>query len=165
MPPPTIRSTSRPATAKRLQQLGITLPPAPKPVANFAPGRAVGQMLYLSGQGPLTAQGLLHQGKVGAQVSVAEAYQHARLTGLNLLAVAQELLGNLDRVCAVVKLLGLVNAAPDFVDHPQVIDGCSDLLVDVFGEEIGRGARSALGMASLPGNQTVEIEAIFALYD
>ncbi|MGB4360865.1 MAG: RidA family protein [Rhodoferax sp.] len=150
--------------SSRLLELGIVLPPAPKPIANFITARLIDNMLYLSGQGPRHANGLLERGKVGQDVSVEQAYQHARLTALNLLAVAKDKLGNLDRVRYVVKLLGLVNAVPDFEDHPRVINGCSDLFVEIFGEEIGRGARSAMGMGSLPDNQTVEIEAIFAVH-
>lgn len=146
-----------------LQALGIDLPPVPAPVANFVTWRRFGHFIYLSGQGPLEAGGKLHTGKVGRDVSVAEAYQHARLTGLNLLAVARQATGDLGRITSVVKLLGWVNADADFAQHPLVINGCSDLFVDVFGERIGRGARSAIGAGSLPQNQTVEIEAIFEL--
>lgn len=106
----------------------------------------------------------MHTGKVGGNVTVEEAYKHARLTGINLLAVMQSALGDLRRVKRVVKLLGMVNALPDFADHPSVINGCSDLLIDVFGEA-GNHARSAVGFGSLPGNITVEIEAIIALKD
>ncbi len=146
----------------RLKALGLTLPPAPSPIANFVTHIQEGHMLYLSGQGPREASGYLYTGKVGSDVSVEEAYQHARLTGINLLAVMQSALGDLGRVKQVVKLLGMVNAVPDFADHPSVINGCSDLLIDVFGEA-GNHARSAVGFASLPGNITVEIEAIIAL--
>lgn len=145
----------------RLVALGLQLPPSPPPVANFVPLRRIGNLLYLSGQGPLEADGRLHTGRVGEDVSAEAAYAHARLTGLNLLAVARHGLGELGRVRSVVKLLGFVNAVPGFAQHPQVINGCSDLFVAVFGEAIGRGARSAMGAGSLPGNQTVEIEAIF----
>lgn len=146
-----------------LEQLGIQLPPVPEPVANFVTYRIFGNFLYLSGQGPLESDGLLHTGKVGSEVSVEDAYLHARLTGLNLLAVAKQAVGNLGAVKSVVKLLGWVNADDDFKHHPQVINGCSDLFVQVFGEEIGRGARSAIGAGSLPQNQTVEIEAILEI--
>lgn len=146
-----------------LQTLGIELPPVPTPVANFVTCRRFGNYLYLSGQGPLDASGHLHTGKVGSEISVEEAYQHARLTGLNLLAVARQATGDLGRIKSVVKLLGWVNADADFRQHPQVINGCSDLFVQVFGEQIGRGARSAIGAGSLPQNQTVEIEAILEL--
>lgn len=146
-----------------LHALGIELPPVPTPVANFVTWRVFGNFLYLSGQGPLETNGHLHTGKVGDDVSVEEAYQHARLTGLNLLAVVRQATGDLGAVKSVVKLLGWVNAQDNFKQHPQVINGCSDLFVQVFGEQIGRGARSAIGAGSLPQNQTVEIEAILEL--
>lgn len=144
----------------RLAVIGLMLPPPPAPVANFVAWRQIGSLLYLSGQGPLEADGHLHAGRVGEEVSVEDAYVHARLTGLNLLAVAKAALGDLGRVRHVVKLLAFVNAVPGFTQHPQVINGCSDLFVEVFGEVIGRGVRSAIGAGSLPGNQTVEVEAI-----
>jgi enamine deaminase RidA (YjgF/YER057c/UK114 family) len=146
----------------RLAKLGLVLPSTPKPVANYVPFRLIGSMLYLSGQGPREADGTLLTGKVGSAVSVEEAYRRARLTGLGLLAAARDALGSLDKVEAVVKLLGMVNAEPLFGDHPKVINGCSDLFVEVFGD-VGRHARSAVGMGSLPGNISVEIEAILAV--
>jgi enamine deaminase RidA (YjgF/YER057c/UK114 family) len=145
----------------RLARLGIALPPPPAPIARFLTHRRVGDLLFLSGQGPLGPEGF-HEGQVGSDVTVAEAYAHARLTGLNLLAVMRAALGSLDNVAAIVKLLGMVNAAPGFRDHPAVINGCSDLFADVFGEA-GMHARSAVGMGSLPNNITVEIEAIVAV--
>lgn len=148
---------------ERLVALGIALPPPPPPIANFVTHVIEGNMLYLSGQGPREADGFMHAGKVGGGVSVEEAYGHARLTGINLLAVMQDALGDLSRVKRVVKLLGMVNAVPDFEDHPSVINGCSDLLIEVFGPA-GEHARSAVGFGSLPGNITVEIEAIVALH-
>lgn len=149
---------------ERLAALGIQLPPPPPPIANFVTHVQEGNLLYLSGQGPREADGHLHAGKVGTEVSVDEAYSHARLTGINLLAVMHEALGDLGRVKRVVKLLGMVNAVSDFEDHPSVINGCSDLLIEVFGEA-GQHARSAVGFGSLPGNITVEIEAIISLQD
>jgi enamine deaminase RidA (YjgF/YER057c/UK114 family) len=146
----------------RLKELGIVLPPAPKPLANYVPCRLIGNMLYLSGQGPRDAQGKPISGKVPTEVSADVAYQHARLVGLGLLAVARDALGSLDRIEAVVKLLGLVNATPDFGDHPKVINGCSDLFVEVLGDR-GRHARSAMGMGSLPNRISVEIEVIMAV--
>jgi enamine deaminase RidA (YjgF/YER057c/UK114 family) len=148
----------------RLRFLGIDLPPPPPPVANFVTHVREGNLLFLSGQGPRHANGFQHMGKVGRDVSVPEAYQHARLTAINLLAVAQDALGDLARIKRVVKVFGMVNAVDNFTEHPLVINGCSDLFVDVFAEG-GRHARSAVGFASLPGNITVEIEAIFALYE
>lgn len=144
---------------EKLRQLGLNLPSVATPIANFVNYRLVGDLLYLSGQGPREADGTLHQGKLGRDCSVEGGYAHARLVCLNLMAVAKEALGDLDRVASWVKLLGMVNADPDFADHPKVINGCSDLLVEVFGER-GQHARSAVGLSSLPGGISVEIEAI-----
>mgnify|MGYP001765335083 CR=1 FL=1 len=148
----------------RLAALGLTLPPPPEPVANYVPYAIHGDLLYLSGQGPRRHDGILQVGRVGRDVDMAGARADAELTGLNLLAVAQAALGDLGRVKRVVKLFGMVNAVPEFGDHPKVIDGCSSLFVAVFGEA-GRHARSAVGMGSLPDGITVEIEAIFAIDD
>lgn len=148
----------------RLKHLGIVLPDAPPPIANFVTYVREGNLLFLSGQGPQEVDGLLHSGKVGADVGVDVAYQHARLTGINLIAVMQQALGDLNRVKQIVKLLGMVNATPDFGEHPKVINGCSDLMVEIFGES-GRHARSAVGFGSLPNNITVEIEAVVAVRD
>jgi len=145
--------------ADRLKQLGIVLPKVGTPTANYVNAVRAGNLLFLAGKGPLSADGSLATGKVGAGVSLEEAYRHARLVGLQLLAVMQQELGSLDRVARVVKLLGMVNCAPDFTRQPEVINGCSDLIVEVFGEK-GRHARSAVGMSSLPRGITVEIEAI-----
>jgi len=146
---------------ERLARLGIVIPPPPPPVANFLTHVREGNLLFLSGQGPREADGYLHTGKVGADITAEEAYAHARITGINLLSVMQSVLKDLGRVKRIVKLLGMVNAAPDFGDHPAVINGCSDLFVEVFGKR-GEHARSAVGVGSLPGNITVEIEAIVA---
>lgn len=146
----------------RLAALGLTLPPPPAPVANYIPFVVHGDLLYLSGQGPRQHDGSLRVGKVGRDVGVTQARADAELTGLNLLAVAQSALGDLSRVKRVVKLFGMVNAVPDFGDHPKVIDGCSSLFVEVFGDA-GRHARSAVGLGSLPDGITVEIEAVFAI--
>ncbi len=134
----------------------------PTPIANFVTHVQEGNLLFLSGQGPQEADGKLHTGKVGARCRSEDAYKHAGLTGINLLAVMQDALGDLVRVKRIVKLLGMVNAVPDFGEHPKVINGCSDLMVEVFGEA-GRHARSAVGFGSLPSNITVEIEAIVAV--
>lgn len=152
-------STTNPIQA-RLKELGIELPAAPVPVANYVPAARTGNLLYLSGQGPRYGVSELKTGRVGETVTAEEAYDDARLVGIQLLAAANQALdGDLSRVKRVVKLLGLVNSAMDFGKQPQVINGCSDLFVQVFGEK-GRHARSAIG-AILPGNITVEIEAIF----
>ena len=148
----------------RLRELGVVLPASPRPIANFVTHVREGSLLYLSGQGPQEADGSLHVGKVGRDVTVEDAYAHARLTGLNLIAVMHEALGDLSRVRRIVKLFGMVNAVPEFTDHPQVINGCSDLMVQVFGEA-GRHARSAVGFGSLPNGITVEIEAVVAVGD
>ena len=153
---------SRNSPYERLQASGLSLPTPAAPVGTYVPFKLSGNMLYLSGQGPRQADGRLMTGKVGRDLGVEEAYKHAQLTGLNLLSVAHKALGDLDRVAQVVKLFGMVNATPDFHDHPAVINGCSDLLEKVLGAR-GRHARSAVGMGSLPGNISVEIEAIFEI--
>ena len=145
----------------RLKTLGIVLPPAPPPIANFVTHVAEGNLLFLSGQGPTESGGRIFTGKVGDDVSIEEAYDHAKLTGINLISVMHEALGDLRRVTRVIKLLGMVNATADFEDHPAVINGCSDLLNAVFGER-GIHARFAVGFGSLPNRITVEIEAIVA---
>lgn len=145
-----------------LETLGLQLLPVPKPIGNFRNYIRTGSLIFISGQGPREADGTLHKGKVGADVTSAAAYEHAKLTGLNLLSVLADAVGDLGQVSQVVKLLGLVNATDSFASHPDVINGCSDLLTAVFGE-IGQHARSAIGVASLPNNITVEIEAIFEL--
>lgn len=146
----------------RLAALGFELPTPAKPIGNFVTYVIEGNMLYLSGQGPTYPDGSRHTGKVGDEVSVDEAYEHARLTGLNLIAVMNDALGDLSRVRRIVKVLGMVNAAPDFEDHPSVINGCSDLFGKVFATK-GMHARSAVGFSSLPNAITVEIEAIVAI--
>jgi enamine deaminase RidA (YjgF/YER057c/UK114 family) len=147
----------------RLRELGLTLPASRPPVANFVPAVIEGDLVFLSGQGPVGPDGIVYQGKVGADVTVEDAYDAAKLTTLNLLAALQDAVGDLHRVRRIVKVLGMVNADPHFFAHPQVINGCSDLLVNLFGEEIGRHARSAVGMGSLPGRIAVEIEMIVAI--
>lgn len=147
---------------QRLEKMGLKLPEVPVPVANYVPWRFAGNLLYLSGQGPKRADGTYKIGRLGRDMSVEEAYQEARLTGLNLLAAAKAATGDLYRIEAVIKLLGMVNAEPDFSDHPKVINGCSDLFVDVLGDA-GRHARSAVGMGSLPNRMAVEIEVILQI--
>ncbi len=146
----------------KLKELGLVLPTVPSPVANYVPFRQAGNLLFLSGQGPRDANGSMLTGKVGAEVTVEEAYRRARLIGLQLLSATRQALGSLDRVEAVLKVLGMVNAVSDFKDHPKVINGCSDLFVEVLGDA-GRHARSAVGMGSLPNQISVEIEAILAV--
>ncbi|MCS7268956.1 MAG: RidA family protein [Geminicoccaceae bacterium] len=144
---------------KRLAEKGIVLPPVSAPVANYVNAVRTGNLLFLSGKGPSFPDGTQGKGKLGADLSIEEGYRHARQVGLNLIAVLRAELGDLDRVARIVKVLGMVNATPDFTDHPKVINGCSDLFVEVFGER-GRHARSAVGVASLPGGISVEIECI-----
>ena len=144
---------------ERLTVLGLVLPPVPTPVANYVPFRLAGDLLFLSGQGPKRPDGSFMVGRLGKDATVEQGYEAAKLTGLQLLAVAKAALGELSRIGAVVKLLGMVNAEPDFEQHPQVINGCSDLMVNVLGDA-GRHARSAVGMGSLPNRIMVEIEAI-----
>ena len=146
----------------RLKELGLVLPALAKPVANYVPYRIVGNVLYLSGQGPRDENGNMLAGKLGAEISIEEGYRRARLVGLGLLAAMRDALGSLDRVDYIVKLLGMVNATPNFNDPPKVINGCSDLFVDVFGEA-GRHARSAVGHVTLPNQISVEIEGIVAV--
>jgi enamine deaminase RidA (YjgF/YER057c/UK114 family) len=145
---------------KNLVEKHLVLPKAPKPVANYVTSVLVGDTLYVSGHGPAPLEGVKTIGKVGRDLTTEEGYQAARRTGLSILATVRETIGSLDRVDRVVKLLGMVNATEDFEFHPRVINGCSDLFVEVFGDP-GRGVRSAIGMASLPGNIATEIEAIF----
>lgn len=146
----------------RLAELGITLPEVPTPMGRYVPAVISGNLLFLAGQGAKGRDGEWKRGRVGAEVGTREAYQHARLAGMRLLAAARAPLGSLDRVRRVVKVMGLVQATPEFREHPAVINGCSDLFVEVFGEA-GRHARSAFGVASLPENTTVEIEAILEI--
>jgi enamine deaminase RidA (YjgF/YER057c/UK114 family) len=147
---------------ERLKELGIALPQVGGPIGNYVHAKRVGNLLYLSGKGPPDVDGRMPKGKLGAGMSVEEGYRHARGVGLVLIAALRDALGDLDRVEDIVKVLGMVNAAPDFEDHPKVVNGCSDLFVEVFGER-GRHARSAVGMSSLPGGIPVEIEIIVAV--
>jgi enamine deaminase RidA (YjgF/YER057c/UK114 family) len=143
----------------RLRELGIELPDPGPPVGSFVPARRIGNLLYLSGQGPQRPDGSFVTGKVGTEVTLEQAVEAARLTGIVSLAVIREALGSLDAVAGIIKLLGMVNTAPGFNNTPAVINGCSDLLIEVFGEP-GRHARSAVGMAELPSDISVEIEMI-----
>ena len=145
---------------ENLKKLGIKLSPVSSPVANYVNAVRTGNLLYLAGKGPqLDAHGHRPMGKVGRDFTAEQAYQHARSVGLDLIAVMKAELGSLDRVKRIVKVLGMVNAVPEFADHPKVINGCSDLFVEVFGDA-GRHARSAVGMGSLPMGIPVEIAVI-----
>jgi len=148
----------------RFAELGLELPPAPKPVGVYKPLVVVGDLAYLSGHGPLRSDKSLITGKVGADLSLEQGKLAARQAGLALLATLKAQLGALSRVSRVVKLLGMVNAVADFQKHPSVIDGASELFAAVWGER-GVGARSAVGMGSLPSNIAVEIEMIVELCD
>ena len=144
----------------RIKELGLAMPQPPKPLGNYVPGVRVGNLLFLSGHGPTRVDGVpAARGKVGRDLSLEDGYKVAREVGINLLGTARALLGSLDKVKRVVKVLGMVNSAEGFGDQPKVINGCSDLMVEVFGEQ-GRHARSAVGLAELPSGIPVEIEMI-----
>jgi enamine deaminase RidA (YjgF/YER057c/UK114 family) len=149
----------------KLEQMGITLPPEPPPIGSYVPGVRTGNLLYLSGLGPgPRADGSAWAGKVGSDYTLEEGNEAARSTGISILARIKGQLGDLDKVNRVVKVLGMVNSAPGFNQHPGVINGCSDLFGEVFGEA-GRHARSAVGMAGLPNDIPVEIEVIIEVKD
>ena len=148
----------------KLKELGIELPPAVTPVANYVPAVRTGNLVFLSGHGPFDENGTLITGKVGSDLTVEQGYQAARRVGIGLLGSLKAAIGDLDKVKQVVKLLGMVNCGPDFTDQPKVINGVSDLLVEVFGER-GKHARSAVGMNALPLNIAVEIEMIVEMED
>jgi enamine deaminase RidA (YjgF/YER057c/UK114 family) len=147
----------------RLAELKLELPPAPKPVAVYKPLVIAGNLAYVSGHGPVRSDKSLITGRVGQELDLEGGKRAARQVGLAILATVRNELGSLDRVQRVIKVLGMVNSTPDFRDHPAVINGCSELFAEVFGKENGIGARSAVGMGSLPGNIAVEIEAIFEI--
>lgn len=146
----------------RIQELNLTLPSVPKPMAKYKPAVLAGNILYVSGHGPakIDANSPIH-GKVGADMTLEQGQECARLVGLNILSTVKSTLGSLNKVKRLIKTLGLVNSAPSFLQHPQVINGFSELMAQVFGDDAGVGARSAVGAASLPGNIGVEIECIF----
>ena len=148
---------------KRLVELKLQLPPAPKPVAVYKTLVVAGNLAYVSGHGPLKADKTSITGRVGDDLDLNAGKAAARQVGLAILATLRAELGSLDRVKRLIKVLGMVNCTPDFRDHPAVINGCSELFAEVFGNEHGIGARSAVGMGSLPGNIAVEIEAIFEI--
>ena len=146
----------------RLKELNITLPTPPKPVAKYKPAVQIGNVLYVSGHGPARlGDPALQAGKVGAKLTLEQGKESARLVGINILSTVKNTLGSLDRVKRLIKTLGMVNAAPDFLEHPQVINGFSEFMAQVFGDDAGVGARSAVGMGTLPGDIPVEIECIF----
>lgn len=147
---------------RRLAELGIELPVLPGARGNYVAAKRIGDIVYLSGKGPRNPDGTVAVGKLGAEFGVQEGYGFARQTGLILIATMKDFLGDLDKVESIVKVLGLVNATPDFEQHPAVINGCSDLFVEIFGER-GRHARSAIGVGSLPSGMPVEIEAVISV--
>lgn len=146
----------------RVQELHLTLPPPPQPVAKYKTAVLAGNMLYVSGHGPLKSDGkTLMAGRVGADLTLQQGKEAARLVGLAILSTVRQTLGSLDRVKRLVKTFGMVNCTADFKEQPQVINGFSDLMAEVFGEDAGVSARSAVGMVSLPSNIPVEVECIF----
>jgi len=148
----------------KLAELKLELPPAPKPAGVYKPVVVVGKVAYVSGHGPLKSDGSMFVGKVGSEVDQQAGYNAAKQTGLAILASLKREVGDLDHVKRVIKTLGMVNCVPDFANHPAVINGCSELFAQLWGTDNGVGARSAVGMGSLPGNITVEIEVIFELH-
>ena len=147
----------------KIKELGLELPPAPKPMGVYKPVLITGNFLYVSGQGPLKSDGTLIKGKVGAGLSLEEGKLAARQVGLTMLSTIKANIGDLGKIKRLIKVLGMVNSSPDFDQHPAVINGFSQLMADIFGEDNGVGVRSAVGMI-LPGNIAVEIEAMFELY-
>jgi len=147
----------------RLSGLNIELPPAPPKGGVYQPVLIVGNQAFFSGHGPYQSDGTYICGKVGADIDIAAGQAAARQTGLAILATMKAHLGSLDRIKRVIKLLGMVDCPPDFKQHPQVINGCSELYRDIFGEDAGVGVRSAVGMGSLPGGMAVEIEGVFEI--
>ena len=152
-------TTASMSPTQRLARLGLALPPPAEPIGNYVPWRLAGNMLFLSGVGPRHPNGIVTFGKVGQALTIDQGYEAAKLCGLNLIVNMQAALGSLDRVDTILKVFGMVNAAPNFIEHPKIIDGCTDLFVAVFGDN-GRPARSAVGMGSLPRIISVEIEAV-----
>ena len=147
----------------RIQELHLTLPPAPKPMAKYRPAVLVGNMLYLSGHGPLQQDGTLIKGRVGGDLTVEQGYAAAKQTGLAILSTVKNTLGTLNKVKRLVKTFGLVQCTPEFNDQPKDVNGFSELMAEVFGEEAGVGARSAVGTSALPVNMAVEVECIFEI--
>lgn len=144
---------------EKLKEMGITLPPAPQPMAAYVPAKKVGDLVFCSGQGPSVGGEPVHTGKVGAEKTVDQGYEAARICAINCLAAIKELVGTLDKVEEIVQVRGFVNCTPDFGEQPRVINGASELLERLFGEK-GKHARCALGTSSLPRNITVELEMI-----
>lgn len=148
---------------QRFAQLGLSLPPAPKPLGVYKPFLIVGNFVYVSGHGTVRDDGSLIIGRIGKDLTPEEGKQAAQQVGLAILATLKENLGSLNKIRRVIKVLGMVNCVPDFERHPYIINGCSELFANVWGEDNGIGVRSAVGMGSLPDNIPVEIEAMFEL--
>jgi enamine deaminase RidA (YjgF/YER057c/UK114 family) len=149
----------------RLKELNLTLPPPGRPMARYKMAVRVGNMLYVSGHGPARVEGTPISGRLGADLKTKQGKLTARAVGIAILSTVRDQLGSLDRVVRLVKTLGMVNCTPEFTEQPQVINGFSELMADVFGEDAGVGARSAVGMGGLPNNLAVEIECIFEVKD
>jgi enamine deaminase RidA (YjgF/YER057c/UK114 family) len=152
-----------PSPESRLAELKLELPPAPRPIAVYKPLIITGNLAYVSGHGPLRTDSTLITGVVGKDLNLEQGKAAARQVGLAILATLRDQLGSLNRVKRIIKTLGMVNSAPDFYDHPKVINGCSELFAEIWGLDLGVGSRSAVGMGPLPGNIAVEIEATFEL--
>ena len=150
---------------KNLSTLKDDLPNPPKPIGIYKPCLVSGNLVYVSGHGPLRSDGTLITGRVGFDLDINQGHLAARQVGLAILATLKQYLGSLDKIKRVVKVLGMVNCTSDFEKHPAVINGCSELFRSVWGEDMGVGVRSAVGMGSLPGNIAVEIEAVFELME
>jgi len=150
---------------QRITELGLQLPPVPKPIGNYVAGVITGNLLFMSGIGPRRLEGGSITGRLGESLTVEEGYEAARLVALNMLSNIRSVLGSLDRIERVVKVLGMVNCTPEFSEQPKVINGFSDLFVQLLGEAQGRGARSAVGMAALPNQIAVEVEMVLQIRD
>ena len=148
----------------RLEEIGIELPPPVKPMANYVTTVQTGNLVFTSGHGPVSMSGELEKGQLGTDMTIEEGYQSARLVGLGLISTLKDTLGDLDRIKQVIKIVGFVNSTPDFLDHPKIVNGVSDLFVEVFGDK-GKHARSAVGMVQLPGGIPVEVEVIVEIED
>tara|TARA_B100000767_G_C19736819_1_gene524309 strand:- start:715 stop:1278 length:564 start_codon:yes stop_codon:yes gene_type:complete len=149
---------------ERLKELNITLSTPPQPVANYVNGVRAGNLIFLAGKGPKYPDGTELSGKLGVNITIEQGYEGARQTAINQLSVLKVMLGDLNKVKRIVKVLGLVNSSPNFIDQPKVVNGFSDLMVNVFGEK-GKHARAAIGVNSLPKGQAVEIELVVEVYD
>lgn len=144
---------------QKIEELGIVIPKPPDPVANYVTAVRTGNLVFLAGHGPVDGNGNLVTGRLGSDLTIAQGQEAARLTGIGLLASLKKEIGNLNKVVRIVKIRGMVNSTTDFTEHPQVVNGCSDLMVEIFGDN-GKHARAAVGMGSLPGNIAIEIEMI-----